>query len=132
MPETPTSRGLSILRQLCDHEVDFIVVEGVAVLEGAPINTFDIDLVHSRQPDNIARLLAALDSLEAAYRIRPDLKPNASHLASTGHHLLNTRFGPLDVLATIGGPAVTTTCCLTRANSKLVGDCACAYWTSKR
>jgi len=30
------------------------------------------------------------------------LKPNASHLASSGHQLLMTRFGPLDILGTIG------------------------------
>ena len=82
-----------------------MVVGGVAaVLEGVPGNTFDLDIVHSREPDNIRRLLTALESLEASYRMRPELalKPNASHLSSTGHQLLMTRFGPLDVLGTIG------------------------------
>jgi hypothetical protein len=91
------------MRALGAHRVDFIVVGGVAaVLEGAPVNTFDLDIVHSRAADNITRLLAALDSLEACYRSRPDRKPDASHLASPGHQLLMTRFGPLDILGAIG------------------------------
>jgi hypothetical protein len=40
--------------------VDFIVVGGVAaVLRGAPVSTFDLDVVHSTAPENIGRLLAA-------------------------------------------------------------------------
>jgi len=72
------------------------------VLEGVPVHTFDLDVVHSREPGNIGRLLAALESLEAAYRARPELRPDVSHLASPGHQLLMTRFGPLDVLGMIG------------------------------
>lgn len=96
---------LAILRVLCAHLVDFIVVGGVsAVLQGAPINTFDLDIVHSRDESNIARLLDALNELDAIYRAQPErqLRPAASHLASRGHQLLMTRFGPLDVLGTIG------------------------------
>jgi hypothetical protein len=79
------------------------VVGGVAaVLEGVPVNTFDLDVVHSREPDNIGRLLRALDSLDATYRTRPELKPDESHLASPGLQLLTTRFGPLDILGAIG------------------------------
>ena len=103
MPEILEFDFESILRALADHAVDFIVVGGVAAaLEGVPGNTIDMDVVHSREPDNIGRLLAALDSLEATYRTRPELKPNASHLASPGHQLLMTRFGPLDILGMIG------------------------------
>ena len=45
-----------------------------------------------------------LDALEAVFRIQPArrLKPNASHLSSTGHVNLLTRYGPLDLLRTIG------------------------------
>lgn len=36
---------------LAGHGVDFIVVGGVAaVLGGAPISTFDLDIVHARDP----------------------------------------------------------------------------------
>jgi len=66
--------------------------------------TFDVDIVHSRDPGNILRLLRALESLEAYYRTHPGrmIKPNASHLSSLGHQLLMTRAGPLDILGMIG------------------------------
>jgi hypothetical protein len=95
----------AILRTLCHEGVDFIVVGGVsAVLQGAPLATFDLDVVHSRQPENLARLMAALEELDAHYRIpgRQHMKPGFSHLASEGHQLLMTRFGPLDLLGVIG------------------------------
>lgn len=87
------------------RKVDFIVVGGVcAILHGAPISTFDLDLVHSRKPANVRRLLAALKALDACYRLQPEkrLRPGATHLTSPGHQLLMTRFGPLDLLGTIG------------------------------
>jgi hypothetical protein len=101
----PAPDFLPILRAMVDQGVDCIVVGGVAaVLEGAPIMTLDLDLLHSRDPANIGRLLSALDSLHARYRTRPErqLKPQASHLMSAGHQLLTTRFGPLDLLGSIG------------------------------
>jgi hypothetical protein len=101
----PAIEFLSILRTLADYGVDHIVAGGVAaVLEGAPVNTFDLDLVHSTSPANIERLLPALAALDAYYRTQPErrLRPEASHLASPGHQLLVTRFGPLDLLGSIG------------------------------
>src|SRR5262249_54291535 len=100
MPTMPDF--LVLLQTLAEHQVDFIVVGGVsAVLQGVPITTFDLDLVHSRAPDNLNRLLTAL---EATYRERKTRKfaPGLSHLASPGHQLLMTRAGPLDLLGTIG------------------------------
>ena len=99
------TRFREVLRILAVHGVDFIVVGGIsAVLNGAPITTIDLDIVHSREPANIARLLKALDELGAEYRFTGGrkLKPAESHLVSKGHQLLTTRFGPLDVLGTIG------------------------------
>ncbi|MHC1726754.1 MAG: hypothetical protein AB9866_12215 [Syntrophobacteraceae bacterium] len=70
--------------------MDFIIVGGVsAVIHGAPVTTFDLDVVHSRTSENIARILAALKDLDAFYRGRGDqrLRPTAAHLASPGHQL---------------------------------------------
>jgi hypothetical protein len=95
----------TILQVLTDHQVAFIVVGGVsAVLQAAPLNTFDLDLVHSREPENLARLLAALQNLDAYYRGqgRRRIKPDLSHLDSPGHQLLTTRSGYLDMLGTVG------------------------------
>ncbi len=93
------------LEVLARHRVDFIVVGGVAaVLGGAPISTFDLDIVHDRSPTNVARLLSALTDLDARYRdlAGRDLRPEARGLEGEGHHLLLTRCGPLDVLGQIG------------------------------
>jgi hypothetical protein len=74
------------------------------VLHGAPVTTFDLDVVHARNRENISRLLSALEELEGVYRAQPELqlRPGESHLASPGHQLLLTKFGPLDVLGMIG------------------------------
>jgi hypothetical protein len=102
----PDCDFLTMLETLARHRVDFIVVGGVcAVLQGAPLSTFDLDVVHSRTPDNLQRLLAALQELDAIYREQPHrrLRPGLSHLASSGHQLLLTTSGWLDVLATLSG-----------------------------
>ena len=104
MPQ-PIPDFLEILKILSKHKVDFIVVGGVcAVIHGAPVTTFDLDMVHSRSQDNLIRLISALRELDAYYRGRGDqqLRPELSHLSSPGHQLLMTKFGPLDVLGTIG------------------------------
>lgn len=93
------------LEVLARHDVDFIVVGGVAaVLAGAPISTFDLAIVHRRTADNVARLQVALADLDARYRdpAGRTLRPDAAALVGPGHHLLLTRCGPLDVLGQIG------------------------------
>jgi hypothetical protein len=92
-----------ILKRLLDFQVDFIVVGGVAAtLHGTPVTTFDLDIVHRRTSKNLERLERALNDLEARYRGDPrDLRPDRETLASSGHHLLITRMGPLDVLGVI-------------------------------
>jgi hypothetical protein len=96
----------AILRVLCAHEVDFIVVGGVgAVLQGVPLMTRDLDIVHARGPENRRRLAGALRELDACYRdALPDRRrPREEDLASTLHHLLRTPHGDLDLLGTIHG-----------------------------
>jgi len=101
----PRSDFISLLRTFLEFQIDFIVVGGVcAVLQGVPMSTFDLDLVHSRTPENISRLLQALSTLDAYYRGRGAqiLRPAESHLLSKGHQLLMTKAGPLDLLGEIG------------------------------
>jgi hypothetical protein len=93
----------AVLQTLANHRVEFIVVGGVAaVLTGAPVNTFDLDIVHSREPDNLQRLLGALRELDACYRHRPEFRPNESHLATKAHQLLKTGVRSLGILGAIG------------------------------
>jgi hypothetical protein len=91
-----------ILATLQKHDVEFLVVGGVAaVLGGAPYFTFDLDIVHRRTPENVDRLIGALTDLQAHYRVRPDKTPETSHLLSSGHQRLKTAYGFLDVLGAI-------------------------------
>jgi hypothetical protein len=101
----PSPDFLAILRTLLRHRVDCIVVGGVcAALHGATITTFDLDVVHSRAPENLANLQKALKDLDARYRTpgNQDRRPALSHLSSPGHQLLMTNAGPLDLLGAIG------------------------------
>jgi len=95
----------AILRALVDQKVEFIIVGGIsAVLQGAPIPTLDLDIVHSRADKNLDRLLSALEFLDACYREHKDrkIRPKRDVLHTSGHLLLATSEGPLDVLGTIG------------------------------
>jgi len=97
------ARFADILHLLAANEVEFIVVGMTAgVLQGAPVTTVDVDVVHRRTADNVARLLRALEALDAVYRHDPrKLRPAESHLSGPGHQLLATRHGDLDCLGTI-------------------------------
>ncbi|MFH0726325.1 MAG: hypothetical protein V2B19_08265 [Pseudomonadota bacterium] len=93
-----------LLKGLSDAGIEFILVGGVAaVAQGAPIMTYDLDIVHRRTEENVMKLMTFLSSIDARHR-RPDDKllfPNEADLRGRGHVLLTTRFGPLDVLAVI-------------------------------
>ena len=96
----------TILRVLTKHQVEFIVVGGLcAVLHGAPVQTYDLDIVPSRATANLDRLENALQELAACYRehLPKRLTPEAVRMTTTGHHLLQTSAGPLDVLGAIAG-----------------------------
>jgi hypothetical protein len=104
MPE-PAADFERLLRELTEGGVEFLVVGGVsAFLQGAPVVTLDLDIVHRRSEDNVARLQEVLGRLGARYRTSSgrDLAPSFSHLESPGHQLLITVAGPLDVLGSIG------------------------------
>ena len=102
------SRYRQTLELLGGHGVELVVVGGIAaVLQGVPLVTFDLDIVHRRTAGNVDRLLAALDELGARYRGDPrGLAPSRDTLMGPGHHLLSTRLGPLDVLGAVANGLV--------------------------
>lgn len=93
-----------ILEFLNKYEVEYIVVGGVAaVIQGAPITTFDLDALVRISDDNASRLILALDALDARYREHQStIRPTREDILAGGHLLLLTRAGPLDVLGFIG------------------------------
>jgi hypothetical protein len=103
--EKATGPDLSaILEGLIKAEVKFILVGGLAaVVQGAPVTTLDVDIVHHRSAENIVKLLSFLKSVGAFHR-RPDdkiMEPIEQDISGEGHALFSTRLGPLDVLAVI-------------------------------
>lgn len=98
------ARYAEVLRRLAANDVEFIVVGMMAgVLRGAPVMTADLDLVHRRSRENVARLLHVLAELDATYRHDARrLRPAESHLMSPGHQLLATTHGDVDCLGTVG------------------------------
>jgi hypothetical protein len=98
-------RFLDILSVLSRHRVEFILVGGVAaILEGAPMSTFDLDIMVHPTPEDRDRLLAALRELNSRY-LDPagrHILPDRMKLETLRLQRLLTDFGPLDVLESIG------------------------------
>jgi len=96
---------LDILEVLCREEVDFILVGGVAaVLAGAPVSTFDLDIVFLNESANRKRLLIALEAIDAKY-LDPagrTITPDLNKLETMQLHRLKTTHGVLDVMTQIG------------------------------
>jgi hypothetical protein len=61
-------RFVETLRLLVRNKVEFIVVGmGAGVLQGVPLTTLDLDILHRRTPENVDRLLSVLRELQATY-----------------------------------------------------------------
>ncbi len=90
----------ALLKGLCESGVELIVVGGLAaVTQGAPVTTFDLDIVHHQTDENIQKLSVFLKSTHAIQR-RPDdkiIEPTEQDLKAQGHLLPSTRNGPLDI-----------------------------------
>lgn len=55
-----------VLEVLSRYGVECIVIGNTAaVIQGAPVITFDTDIVHARDEANVARLVEALESIGA-------------------------------------------------------------------
>jgi hypothetical protein len=98
----------TLLERLLAADVEFVLVGGLAaVVQGAPLTTFDVDVVHRRTDENVDCLMAFLTSVGARYRNRPGspLLPQRNALLGPGHSLFMTDLGPLDALGAIEGGA---------------------------
>jgi hypothetical protein len=70
----------ALIEGLTRADVEFIIVGGIAaVVQGAPITTMDVDIVHNQSDENINRLNKFLKSVEAV-----------PQLASAGLNRLST------------------------------------------
>ncbi|HET6866943.1 MAG TPA: DUF6036 family nucleotidyltransferase [Solirubrobacteraceae bacterium] len=94
----------AILRVLAAHEVEYVVIGGLAVqAHGHPRTTQDLDLIPEPTPENRRRLLAALTELGA----RPVAggAPGPVSIPETGVLELDTDAGGIDVHAAPPGAA---------------------------
>lgn len=98
-------RFSELLALLAAYEVECVVVGGVAAtLAGAPLVTYDLDLIPNPDPANLERLLAALETIEATY-LDPagrTIRPSLESLQENRMNLMKTRLGRLDIASEIG------------------------------
>ena len=96
-----------LLGALSNGGVDFIIVGGLAAtLHGSARATYDVDVVYSRSPDNIKRLVTTLAPLEPYLRGAPPGLPFQFNLETVRRGLnftLATTLGDLDLLGEIVG-----------------------------
>ena len=94
---------VDILYALSDHEVEYIVVGGIAaILRGVPMHSNDVDVVYARDETNIARVMSVLAEIDAV--VRNDsrrLRIDASQLRSEGHKLRVSKLGVVDLLGAL-------------------------------
>lgn len=96
-----------LLRVLAQHEVEHVVIGGIAVgLHGAPRATKDLDIVPRSTPENLTRLWDALQSIGAHPKeldgFRAEELPLPWSLRSLiegqGNWILQTSLGRIDVM----------------------------------
>lgn len=100
-----------LLGALVGHGVSFIVVGGYAVAAHGYVRaTKDIDICPDPDEENLLRLAAALEQLQAEptglddfAEGEFDLKPNLEGLRYGGNWTLRTKYGRLDVMQHIAG-----------------------------
>ncbi|MBC7795068.1 MAG: hypothetical protein H7Z43_15285 [Clostridia bacterium] len=99
-----TASLTNVLYKILAADVELILVGGLAaVAQGAPVTTFDVDIVHRRSVENVDKLMSVLANIHAYVREPTErrLPPSSTALCGPGHQLLMTDDGPLDCLGTI-------------------------------
>jgi predicted nucleotidyltransferase len=98
---------VALLKALAEAEVDFILVGGVAAAAlGSARLTQDMDVVYSREKDNLARLAAALAPYEPYLRGAPPGLPfrwSSETLGRGMNFTLSTTIGDIDLFGEIAG-----------------------------
>ncbi len=96
-----------LLARLSDSDVEYIVVGGVAATaHGSTRLTLDLDVLYSRTPENLERIVKALHGLNPYLRGAPAGLPfrwDSRTLQSGLNFTLTTDRGDLDLLGVIAG-----------------------------
>ena len=102
---------LGLLECLVAADVDFVLIGGVcAVAHGAPVTTFDLDVLYAKDAENIDRILSALAAIHAYHREPGSrrLSPQRHTLESGGPALFMTDLGSLDFLGDLSGREISS------------------------
>ena len=96
-----------IVGVLARHRVRFVVIGGIAAwLQGSTTITNDFDICYARDQENLERLAAALNEVEATLRgVRGEVRFLLDHrtLKAGLNFTFDTRYGPFDCLGEAGG-----------------------------
>ncbi len=96
-----------LLRALLGERVKFVVVGGAAgTAHGSARLTVDLDIVYSRSPENLRRLVAALSPLEPRLRGAPEGLPFAweeKTIRAGLNFTLATSLGSIDLFGEVAG-----------------------------
>ena len=102
-----TNDYTKIIPTLVQAKIKFIVIGGVAaIVHGSARTTFDLDVVYSRDPQNIRRLVQALEPFSPYLRDVPEGLPfifDEKTVQKGLNFTLNTELGYLDLLGEIVG-----------------------------
>lgn len=97
-----------MLQVLAEHEVDFVVIGGLAgVAHGSSYPTYDLDVAYARDQVNLDRLSKALQKLEVTLRggapAGLPFVPDSASLRSGSNFTFSTPWGSLDILGDAAG-----------------------------
>ena len=96
-------RPKPILRTLVEHQVDFVLIGGLAgMARGSSYPSYDVDIAYARATTNLDRLASAMRELRVTLRGAPPGLPfrlDAETLENGSHFAFDTPFGSLDILS---------------------------------
>jgi predicted nucleotidyltransferase len=119
-----------LLKALAESGVEFILIGGVAgTAYGSARVTFDLDVVYSRTPDNLKRVVKAFESIAPYLRGAPPGLPfhwDEPTIKRGLNFTLDTDLGPVDLLGEIiAGGTYEELLPHSRAVTVFGGDCQC-------
>jgi len=95
------------IQALVDARVEFVIIGGwSAIINGSSFMTDDLDVVYSREPENLRRLVQALAPYHPRLRDLPKGLPfvwDQAKLRNGAVFTLDTDLGKIDLLAKVAG-----------------------------
>jgi hypothetical protein len=100
-------RPKAILHALNEHEVDYVVIGGLAgIAQGSVLPSFDLDIAYARDDANLNRLAEVLTEIGATLRGAPGnlpFTPDVRTLRNGSRFTFETPYGSFDILSDPSG-----------------------------